>query len=315
MNNELIYNFTILKNYYISQNDFFRAKAYENAIKSIENFKGKINTIGQISGKNKLQGIGSSTLSKIEEYVKTGKIKKVEDIKAMMLPKGSEDELILQSFKNIWGVGPVKASSLLEAGFRSIEELRANPSMLTDGQKIGLKYYEELLRPLSREYINIYQVCVRYILNKAFGKNSYKLIVAGSYRRKKMVSGDIDILISSRVFTLREMVDVLVEKKLITDILGIRSEKFMGIGCCNKCKINHFRIDIEFLPEKEIPTGLLYFTGSKEFNISIRGEALKKGYKLNQHGLYNQIGESVDIKTERGIFDELDMPYISPENR
>ena len=90
----------------------------------------------------------------------------------------------------------------------------------------------------------------------------------------------------------------------------------MGIGNCPNGKDPYFRIDIEFLPEKEFSFGLLYFTGSKDFNREIRWYAKKNGYLLNQHGIKNVVtGEYINAKTEEDIFDILDLQYVDPKKR
>ncbi len=104
----------------------------------------------------------------------------------------------------------------------------------------------------------------------------------------------------------------LQEKKIITDVLSMRKEKFMGIALVKKH--GHLRIDIEFLPEHEFQSGLLYFTGSKDFNIRIRSKAKALGYVLNQHGLFKG-NERIHAYTEKEIMNQLNMDFISPVDR
>ena len=73
-------------------------------------------------------------------------------------------------------------------------------------------------------------------------------------------------------------------------------------------------MDIEFLPEHEFQAGLLYFTGSKDFNISMRSRAKSLGYVLNQHGLFKG-NERVHVYTEKDIMNQLNMEFVSPLHR
>lgn len=80
------------------------------------------------------------------------------------------------------------------------------------------------------------------------------------------------------------------------------------------------RIDITLYPVASFSTGLLYFTGSGEFNRQMRGIALDKGYKLNEYGLYpfgitGVEGSSVPIRSEKDVFDVLGIPYRKPSER
>jgi len=313
MNQDLIYNLEILIKYYTLTKDHFRRLAYEKGVKVITNLDYEIEDTRQIK---KIKGIGKSILEKIDEFLKTGKIRKVEEVKPLLYPGKTQKEIAIEEFLNIWGVGQVKANVLWEKGFRSITDIREDPSVLNRQQLIGLKYYEDLKKKIPRMSITVIQVIIRFILDKEFGKNSYKLVVAGSYLRKKAFSGDIDIIITTKRFTLKQIIDVLQKWKVITDILSMRQEKFMGVGHCPNGKEPHFRIDIEFLPENEFAFGLLYFTGSKDFNKEMRWHAKKMGYTLNQHGLINNdTGEYVRADTEEEIFEILELEYVSPKNR
>jgi DNA polymerase beta len=126
----------------------------------------------------------------------------------------------------------------------------------------------------------------------------------------------MDILMTSDVFTLKKMVKTLLRNRIITDILSLQNEKFMGVAHCPNDEGNHFRLDIEFLPKEEIPYGLLYFTGSKDFNKEIRQHAKNKGYTLNQHGLKNNMtGDYIKANSEEDIFNFLEVQYLQPNKR
>ena len=317
MNEELIRQLNILEIYHKalytkSKNpqENFRKMAYHKAINAIKNLDFEITNISQIK---KVKGIGKSILTKIEQFLETGEINKVSEIKKSFEP--SEKEKTIESFLNIWGVGEIKAEKIWNQGYRSIEDIRKNPSVLNRQQLIGLKYYEDLLKQIPRIKIIVLQTIIRYILNKYFVKNSYDLKVAGSYRRGKDSSGDIDILITSDKFNLNDIIALLEKWNIITDTLSVKEEKFMGIAHCPGGLNHAVRLDIEFLPKEEFAFGLLYFTGSKDFNREIRQHAKKLGYTLNQHGLFKKDGSKILANTEEEIFDKLNLEYVSPKKR
>jgi DNA polymerase/3'-5' exonuclease PolX len=312
MNDQLIENLKILIKYYSITKDHFRRTAYEKALKIIKNLDFQITDINQVK---KTKGIGKSTLEKINEYLNTGMIKKVEEIKLILEPEKTTKEIVIEMFLKIWGVGEVKANSLWEKGYRSIEDIIKEPKVLNRLQLIGLKYYDDLQLKIPRMNVTVIQVIIRFILNKTFGKDTYTLIVAGSYRRGKAYSNDIDILLTSKFFTLKDTVDVLQKWNVISDVLSFQKEKFMGVAHCPKGNEPYFRLDIEFLPEEEFAFGLLYFTGSKDFNKEIRWHAKKLGYTLNQHGLKTSEGKFIRANTEEEIFELLDLEYVKPIKR
>jgi len=318
MNKEIIENLSILQDYYNkmwyknkSSKDNFRRLAYGKAIKEINKLEFNIENIKQIKG---IKGIGKSIIEKIKEYLDTGYVNKVEEIK---LYTENDKDKIITKFLYIWGVGSVKANMLYDMGYRNIDQVRDNAEKILNRQQlIGLKYYEDLKKKIPKMTITVIQTIIRYILNTKYGKETYTMNIAGSYRRGKEFSGDIDILISSEKFNLGDIVKILIENKIITDILSMQKEKFMGIGKCPRKNEQYFRIDIEFLPKNEYGFGLLYFTGSGEFNKEMRLYAKNLGYTLSQHGLKNnKTGTVFKSEKETDIFDKLNLQYIEPNKR
>ena len=100
--------------------------------------------------------------------------------------------------------------------------------------------------------------------------------------------------------------------------------KFMGLG---KIEDYYRHIDIFYYSEKEYPFALLFSTGSGQFNIEMRADAIKKGYSLSEKELVYKDNTKIsaeeyksDIgkdypKDEEDIFDFLGLKYIKPENR
>jgi DNA polymerase/3'-5' exonuclease PolX len=317
MNKDLIQQFSILQAYFKSKNDTGRNIAYGKVVSGLRTIRDKVTNISQLKN---IPGIGETALKKVKEYLDTGKIEAVEDAKAE-IQKGKKlsiKESTTELFQTVWGVGPKKADQLYESGVRTLEELeRRKYSLLTRAQIIGLKYREELLVPLPRALITSVYVVMMYHFNKKYGKGKFDMIFAGSYRRGAKESGDIDCLISSNSFTLSDAVELLKSEGIVTDVLSMRTEKFMGIGHCPKGFGNHFRLDIEFVDQTDLGSSLLYFTGSKGTNIYMRVAAKKKGMVLSQHGLFSaSTGKKLlQSPTEEDIFKKLEIPYISPENR
>ena len=79
---------------------------------------------------------------------------------------------------------------------------------------------------------------------------------------------------------------------------------------------NGVHVDLRVLKPGSWGAGLFYFTGSKSYNIRIRKEAIKKGYKLNEYGLFDKkTGKMVAGKTELEICRKLGIPFLKPEKR
>lgn len=319
MNQRIIKNLEILKREAELSNgrtNRFRIRAYDKAINAIKRSEKEIT-----SGKEaqKLEGIGKKTAEKIEEIIRTGGLEQVRKIDEKRINKSET----IERFKQIWGVGPMKAKKLWEMGARSIEEIREKyQESLNDKQRIGLKYYQDLNERVKRsevtKLVNILKREIKRYSNER--KLEIKIEFCGSYRRKNETCGDMDILLCIKnkereIDYLKQLIERLKEKEILHETLGIGKTKYMGIIKTSNGRA--FRIDMEIVDENEWPFALLYFTGSGNFNAKQRSIAKEKGYSLSEHGLKNsKTGEYVSgIKTEKDIFEFLDMDYLEPQER
>ena len=127
-----------------AKKETFRYRAYTKAIQAIKEYEGEITSIDDL---DKVSGLAKGSIrTKIEEFIKTGEI---EQIKAI-----SEDSKIIETLSNIYGVGPSKANDLLNKHkVSSIDDLKQklekDETLLNDKQKIGIKYYDDLLKSLG----------------------------------------------------------------------------------------------------------------------------------------------------------------------
>lgn len=299
--------------------DSIREQAYQRAIGVIKRYNKPI-TNENLKEVKKLKGIGKNIATKIKQYIDNGSIDKADDyrIEDAGASHTTYEEGVKEDFKNVWGVGSVGSTKLWDKGIRSIEELRENQNLLTKQQKIGLKYYEDFRKRVSRKYITILSVAIQYTLGKAYGVGSFKFMVGGSYRRGELTSGDMDCVLASTVFTPSEAISTLQKAGFITEILSFKNVKFMGVVHCLSPDSQFVRLDIAFANEDNWGAMVLYFTGSKGLNTEMRKVAADKGMTLNEYGLWKgPIKEEnrVHVYTEREIFEELGYEYIDPKLR
>lgn len=304
---EIIKNLKLLEEYETLNKQPFKARAYNKVINSIEMSTDKLDNLDDFAN---IKGIGDKIKDKIKEYFETGKINAVE--KALADPKFS----LKRKLANLYGVGPVKIKDLMEK-VNSFEELKEKPELLNDKQKIGLKYYDDMI-----QRIPMYEGKKHYdIINKTFNK-TYKDIefeLVGSYRRQNIDMGDIDILIKNRPdLELKNLITELKSSGYIIETLANGKNKFMGL-CKLSPELPARRIDILIADPSYYYYALLYFTGSYQFNIYMRRIALQKNLSLSEYGLKDKKGKIIDttdkIKSEKDIFDYLEIPYVLPENR
>ena len=136
-------------------------------------------------------------------------------------------------------------------------------------------------------------------------------------------SNDIDyiIIFKNKNYDYQEIKDtiqnILTKNNYVVDKLVDGIEKDIYLIRMNK-KDKVRQMDIGFVEEKHKYFYILYFSSSRDFSKKIRLFASKKGYKLNEKGLYDKkSGKIIDFqpKSEKDIFDYLEFEYISPENR
>jgi NAD-dependent DNA ligase len=307
-NEEFIGLMDKLANIMSKRGEPFRGRAYQKAQETIMAYPDDIVSVDQLKGK---PAIGPTILEKLNEYVNTGTLKILE----------REKNNPVNILGEIYGVGPKKAKELVEKGITNIEQLREKQNeLLNDVQKVGLKYYEDILKRIPRSEVEEYN----NLFNKDFEKvaeEDSRMEIVGSFRRGAESSGDIDVIItskSSKVFV--GFVDELIKEKVILEVLSRGPTKCLVIAKLPTSDTAR-RVDFLYTSPEEYPFSVLYFTGSKIFNTVMRSEALQKGLTMNEHGLYKMEGKKkgakVDsvFKDERDIFEYLDLVYKSPVER
>ena len=317
----------------------FKAKVYREAIEHIKNLNGELNSANDIKD---LPGIGKAITEKLTEYIETGKVKNLEQL---INEHGDEDyktQKIKQEKKDVFlqihGIGDKKAENLIDLGITTIEELKARKNeeipgkgkkklkLLNEVQQKGLEYYEEILEKIPREEIEEYKITLQKLFDEATDNNSddNKFEIVGSYRRGKLQSGDIDIIITSKVDDktgFNKFLDLLTEQGIIKVFLSKGEKKSMVISKLNN-ESTARRLDFLYAPPDEYAFAILYFTGSKDFNTGMRQVALKNGLTLNEHGFHimkNKIkGDKItspEFNTEADIFNHLNMEFKEPHER
>lgn len=294
----------------------FRISSYEKIIKELKK-KEKIKSINDISN---LDVLGKKSLNKITTILKTNHLPQHNNIK-----KNLNKIKILKSFQNIYGVGPTMSKKLYKNGIIDInnlkEKVKLNKIILTNVQKIALNHYNDLkIKIPYNEITNITK-----ILKKDLKKENIQceLLNAGSYAMKKAFSGDIDYIciFKEKYYQYKELKEkvknmLIKNEYFIANLLNGNEKDIYLIKINKNSKVR--QMDIGFVEEKHKYFYILYFSSSRDFSKKIRLEASKKGYKLNEKGLYDKkSGKLIDFqpKSEKDIFDYLHMDYIKPENR
>jgi len=291
----------------------FKPYAYQRAAIALETLEGDIEEIYKTGGAKallKIPGVGKSIAEKIEEYLKTGRIKYYEQFKKKM-------PINLEEINSVEGLGPKRAKILYQKlGIRNLKDLeravnaRKIRPLFGFGEKTeknileGIKF---LKRSKGRFLLGDILPKVKEVYEKLKNlKEVEKIDVGGSVRRMKETIGDVDFLVISR--KPEKVMDYF------TSLPGIVKVWGKGTTKASVRMKDGFDMDIRVLPKKSYGSALQYFTGSKEHNIILRKIAISKGLKLSEYGLFRG-KKMIAGKDEEEIYRVLGMVRMEPELR
>ena len=303
----------------------FKPYAYQKAAIILETLEIDVEEIYKAGGREallKIPGIGESMADKIEEYLKTGKIKYYEEFKKK-IPVNLEEIIAVE------GMGPKRAKILYQKlGIRNLKDLEkaAKAHRIAPLFGFGEKTEKNILegiaflkRSKGRFLLGEILPTVKEVYEKLKNLREVKKIdLAGSVRRRKETIGDVDFLVISK--NPAKVMDFFVSLPGIVKIWGKGSTK-------SSVRMEEgFDMDIRVVPARSYGSALQYFTGSKEHNIAIRKIAIDKGLKLSEYGLFRGPkprrkasgflrGKMIAGETEEGIYKKLGMQWIPPELR
>ncbi len=301
----------------------FKPRAYEHAAFSIESLGEDVDEIykkGGLKAIEDIPGVGKGIGERIEEYLKTGRIKDYEKLK-------KEYPIDVESLMAVEGIGPKLVKKLYQKlKIKNLTELEhaAKSGKLSGLEGLGEKSEEKVLKSIAflrqshgRFLLGTVLPIARKMLD-ALRELPYvkRAEYAGSIRRMQETVGDLDILVISDKPS--QVMDYFTSMGEVRDVLSKGSTKTsvrLNIG---------MDADLRVLPPESFGAAWQYFTGDKYHNIAVREIAIKRGYKLNEYGLYSARGGSafggkgnklVAGKTEEKIYKKLGMAWMEPEIR
>ncbi len=289
----------------------FRIRAYRKAADNIAAMENDIAVRVREGSLENIPGIGMDLASKVGEILSTGTFAEYEKIKESV-PQGVLELMQVPS------IGPKKAKLFFDTlKIASLEGLRraARDGRLLKLPGIRQKTADNILKGIEllekgREAMDLLTAnaaAVSFISALREHREVQEISAAGSLRRMKDAVRDVDILIASK------------EPKLIADVfVGLAPVKRVLAHGATKCAVvtkEGVQVDARIVPEEEFGAALLYFTGSKSHNIRLRQLAIKKGWKINEYGIFDKKGRRLASATEKEMYRKLGLPFIAPELR
>ena len=290
----------------------YRVNSYRRAGELLSGIQEDIEEVWKKGKLPELPGIGPSMAQKIEEFLRTGTVKKYEDLRKRV----PEDLLELM---DVPGIGP----KTLRAAYDKLRVRTKEDFMkvLKDGSLarlpgFGPKKVQNILKGLelwrsTKERIPLVEA---YTIAKEIVEYMKPVVkeisVAGSLRRRKETIGDIDILVSAEKRNWREIHERFVNYPEVERVLAKGETKSSVV------LRNGRQVDLRTVPPESWGAALQYFTGSKEHNVRLRDIAKEKGLKVNEYGVFRaDTEERIGGETEEEVYRLVGMEWIPPEIR
>jgi len=291
----------------------FKVRAYETGAQAILAFPGDLEAAVASRDLLGVPGIGAGLFGNIETLVRTGSLPYYEELRARFPPG-------LRECLKIPGLGARKARQLHETlGIDSLEALEA---ACREGRLAGIKGFgprtaERVLKGIAllrssaglHRYGRARRRAEEALAALESAGLASRIEIAGSLRRRKEIVRDIDIVAASP--DPGALADAFRRLPRVADITADGPTK------TSVRFADGLAADLRIVSEAEFPAAWLYFTGSEEHNVELRGRAKRMGLKLNEYGLFRSQppGEVLPGASEAAIYAALGLPYIEPELR
>jgi len=306
----------------------FKAIAFSKVSRILKDATFDVRKLCEKGKLGEVEGLGASSCKIVNEYVETGRSTDFAEV-AASVPPG------LLPLLDIPGLGP-KTIALLwkQRGVTNLEEL---VKAIDGGALAGLKGIGDkkiaaikdgiALQAQAAQRMGIVDALpiAQSLVERLRQLSQVKQAeIAGSLRRRRETIGDVDLICSLKDQSSGSVVSAaFVKFPEVERILGQGTTKASVITA------GGLQVDLRIVPADNFGAALLYFTGSKDHNVKLRGRALGMGLTLNEWGLYRldeydkaakKTGEAPSVKpvaskSEADVYSKLGLAYIEPELR
>ncbi len=299
---------------YLEMDDVpFKPRAYEKAAQAIESHAVPLEELYRAGGAKALSaipGIGRSMAEKLEELIQSGRCTLHEEYRRRL-------PVDLAALTALEGVGPKAVKTLYERlGVRTLADLEAAARA---GKVRALPHFGERSEQKILKSIGVAHAAGGRALLAAIEPTvealaaSLRLVsgvsqveMAGSIRRRRETVADADLLAVAR-----EPASIVARFVAFPEVARVLGQ---GDTKASVKSADGFQIDLRVVPEESFGAALLYFTGSKAHNVALRQRAMKRGWKLNEYGLFRD-ARRLAGRTEEEIYARLGLAWIPPELR
>jgi DNA polymerase (family 10) len=294
--------------------DSFRVLAYRRAATRIRETGGPVAQLALEGKAKELAGIGKTIEDKIVQVVEKGEMEALTKRKALV-----PEEVV--KFMRLPGLGPKTARRIWkELGLTTIAELKeaAEQERLRVLTGLGAKSEEKILKALAeepkdpRESRRLLGDGLPFLLGLVDELRRHpaavKVSEAGSARRRRETFRDLDVIATST--DPPALIDAFTSRANVADVIAKGDTKATVLTA------EGFRLDLRVVPPESYGNLLQHFTGSKEHNVALREDAVRRGFSVSEYSVTNvETGEEFTAADEDELYAHLGYAYIPPELR
>ena len=307
----------------------YKPTAYRRAAENIADHPEPVDQLAATGQEavEEIDRVGDAIASKVVEYVETGRIEELDDLRESM-------PVDIEALTSVEGVGPKTVGSLYaELDITDLDELEAaaEAGAIQEIKGFGAKTEQNILENIpfarqsqQRERLGDARPVADRVLDYLEGVDAVDRVeVAGSIRRWKDTIGDVDVLAASA--DSEAVIAAFTDWEAADDVIEAGSNK-------SSLRADDMRVDLRVVVPEEFGAALQYFTGSKDHNVALRNVAIDQERKLNEYGVFDVSGLDADPaestaedarregvrlggSTEAEMYDALGLAWIPPELR
>lgn len=292
----------------------FRVLAYRRAAQRIRETAASVAELALDGRAKELPGVGKTIEAKIVEVVEDGEMHALTKRRAQVPAE-------VASFMRLPGLGPKTAARIWsELGVTSVEGLReaAEQGRLRSLSGLGARSEEKILRALAeppaadaprRGLLGQGLPVVRGVVERLREHPAaVDVSEAGSVRRRKETFRDLDVIATAS--------DPAALTAAFVALPGVLEVVAHGDTKATVVTQQGLRLDLRVVPPESFGNLLQHFTGSKEHNVAMREDAVRRGLSVSEYGVtVIETGQVHAFRSEEELYGFLGYAFVPPELR
>jgi DNA polymerase (family 10) len=294
----------------LSEPNPFKARAFERAARTIETLQEGIEELVATGRLYETPGIGKAIGPIVEELVRTGSSRYLEDLRNQYPPG-------IFALRRVPGLGLKKIGQLYsELGIASIDALEAasRAGKVAKLRGFGAKTQQKILEGIAFARVATSQILLPAALGIAERLREQlaqidiivEAEVSGSVRRRLEVVHNVNITIATK--TPEKTMGEIRNRSIVDGFEIVDDTTIRGAVRGDTAILLHVAKPADF------GAAMLRTTASEAFLLAFEKKIAAGGFELRDLALFRR-GRHVATRDEQELFDRVDVPYVAPERR